>query len=81
MEEKEGRERERLRRWHFVHFSFFFFLLFLCSQCMHTQHVGGRIDWDQTGGGMDWSFGESIMRAVSQHGVTLFDIENPTHDR
>ncbi|CAI8044435.1 hypothetical protein GBAR_LOCUS24641 [Geodia barretti] len=33
---------------------------------------------DEDGGGMEWSLGESIMKAMSQHGLTLFNIDNPT---
>lgn len=32
----------------------------------------------QVCGGMEWSLGESIMNAMSQHGLTLFNIDNPT---
>ena len=32
-------------------------------------------------GGMEWSLGESIMNAMSQHGLTLFNIDNPTSAR
>jgi hypothetical protein len=27
---------------------------------------------------MEWSLGESIMKAMSQNGLTLFDFDNPT---
>jgi hypothetical protein len=36
---------------------------------------------DEDGGGMEWSLGESIMKAMSQHGLTLFNIDNPTSAR
>lgn len=33
---------------------------------------------DEVRDGMEWSLGESIMSTMSQHGLTLFDLENPT---
>ena len=44
---------------------------------IHSQSVSE----DQVCGGMEWSLGESIMKAMSQHGLTLFDIDNPSNDR
>ena len=60
--------------------------IFICSvihsvlSLFHDIH-SQSVSEDQVCGGMEWSLGESIMKAMSQHGLTLFDIDNPSNDR
>jgi hypothetical protein len=41
-------------------------------------HSSQSVSEDQVCSGMEWSLGESIMKAMSQNGLTLFDFDNPT---
>ena len=44
-------------------------------------HSSQSVSEDQVCSGMEWSLGESIMKAMSQNGLTLFDFDNPTSAR
>ena len=48
---------------------------------MSLFHSSQSVSEDEVCTGMEWSLGESIMRAMTQHGHTLFDIDNPTSVR
>ena len=48
---------------------------------MSPFYSSQSVSEDQVCSGMEWSLGESIMKTMSQNGLTVFDLDNPTSAR